>query len=273
MKFFISLLSLYSLAAGAAYDPQHAIWSKLLGSRVKQGVVDYVGFKSDSVELARYVDQIGEVTKSEYEAWPREAQMAYLINAYNAFTVKLVADFYPVESIRDIGEKVGGNLFNKKSKQWKVSEYLVGGKKVVFRAMGKPVTLDEIEHENLRAKFKDPRVHFTLVCGAVSCPFLRSEAYVASKLEAQLEAQGKDFLADPFRNRYDDKKEILFVSKIFDWFNGDFKAHGDLLTFLKKYLPAETLAKVKEKTPIEYLDYDWSLNSKQGRVVSTHGSD
>lgn len=271
MKTIFTLILLgISISAFGAYDAKHETWNKLVAAHVKQGVVDYTGFRTDSAQLTAYLAQLGEVTTAQFEAWSREEKMAYLINAYNAFTVRMISDFYPVDSIRDIGAKVGGNLFNKKSKQWKISEYEVGGKKVVFRAMGKAVTLDEIEHENLRPKFKDPRVHFSLVCGAVSCPFLRSEAYTGARLNEQLDAQGKQFLADPFRNRFDEKKNALFLSKIFDWFSADFKQQGDLLTFVKKYLPSEVAAKVKEGTEIDYLEYDWSLNSKAGRVITTN---
>jgi hypothetical protein len=259
-------LTLFTVVARGAYDSKHALWNQLVSARVKDGVVDYQGLKADSAKLDQYVAQVGEVTAEEYGKWGREDQMAYLINAYNAFTARLITDFYPVDSIRDIGGKVGGGLFNKKSKQWKVSEYQVGDRKVVFRAMGKPVTLDEIEHENLRPIFKDARVHFALVCGAVSCPFLRSEAYVAARLNEQLDAQGKQFLADPFRNRYDGTKNTLYLSKIFDWFSGDFKKDGDVYSFVKKYLPETVVAQIKDKPEIEYLEYDWSLNSRAGKL-------
>ncbi len=259
-------LTFVTLSASAAYDAKHSLWNKILAARVHDGVVDYPGIKADSVELDTYLAQLAEVTAADYEKWPREEKMAYLINAYNAFTARLITDFFPVDSIRDIGGKVGGGLFSRKSKQWKISEYQVGDRKVVFTAMGKPVTLDQIEHENLRPIFKDPRVHCTLVCGAVSCPFLRSEAYVAARLNQQLDAQGVQFLADPFRNRFDEKNNTLRLSSIFKWFGDDFKKEGDLYSFVKKFLAPAVLAKVKGTPDIDFLDYDWSLNSKAGRA-------
>jgi hypothetical protein len=179
----------------------------------------------------------------------------------------MISDFYPVSSIRDIGGMVGGSLFNKKSKQWKVSEYEVRGQKVVFRAMGKPITLDEIEHENLRPIFKDARVHFALVCGAVSCPFLRSEAYTPDALDKQLDNQGEQFLSDPFRNRFSEQENKLYLSKIFDWFSDDFKRdRGNVKEFIKKFLQKPVQAKISEGTSIDFLEYDWSLNNKSGTL-------
>jgi hypothetical protein len=259
------------LSAHAAYDSQHASFTQLLSTNVKDGVVNYEGIKANAPLLEKYLGQVAEVSKAQYDKFGKEEQMAYLINAYNAFTLKMISDFYPVGSIKDIGPKVGGGFFGAGSKQWKVSEYELNGKKVSFQAMGKAVTLDEIEHENLRPIFKDARVHFALVCGAVSCPFLRSEAYTSSKLSEQLDAQGKQFLADAFRNRYDESKKTLYLSKIFDWFSKDFKRDGGgkVYDFVKKYMAPEVVAKAGTNPDIEYITYDWSLNSKAGRVVSS----
>lgn len=260
------LLSFLGTPAFAGYDAEHAAFTKILAAHVKSGVVDYRGIKQEIAALDAYIADLASVTAADFAKMRRDEQAAYLINAYNAFTLKLIADHYPVASIRDIGGKIGGGLFSGKSKQWKVSEYEVNGKKVQFTAMGKPVTLDEIEHDNLRAKFKDPRVHFALVCGAVSCPFLRSEAYTAKRISEQLDSQGKQFLADPFRNRLDEKKNVLYLSKIFDWFGGDFKKSGSLYSFVQKYLPARTTASAAKEPSIEFLDYDWSLNDKAGKL-------
>lgn len=258
---------LVSLSLFADYDREHKVLTELLKTHVKSGVVNYEGLKMDSAKLNSYLDQVGSVTAEQYNLFPAPEKMAYLINAYNAFTLKLISDFYPVGSIRDIGGAVGGGLFNKKSKQWKISEYETQGRKVVFKAMGKPVTLDEIEHENLRPIFKDARVHFALVCGAVSCPFLRSEAYTANSLNSQLDNQGEQFLADPFRNRFNEKENHLYLSKIFDWFSDDFKRDmGNVKEFVKKYLPKAVQSKINDNTKIDYIDYDWSLNNKSGQL-------
>lgn len=261
----LCLIASYPLSLTAGYDPEHVVWTQLLQASVKKGVVDYSQIQKESLKLETYLNQIKSVTPGQYEAFSEAEKMAYLINAYNAYTLKLISDFFPVKSIRDIGGKVGGNLFNKNSKQWRVSEYEANGKKFTLEAMGKPVTLDDIEHENLRPLFKDARVHFALVCGAVSCPFLRSEAYTAKRLSQQLDDQGKQFLADSFRNRFDEKSNTLYLSKIFDWFSGDFKRDaGGIKEFIKPYLPPQTISKVSDNTSISFLEYDWSLNNVSG---------
>lgn len=250
----------------ADYDKDHKIFNNLLKTHVKLGVVNYEGIRKDSAKLNEYLNQIASVTSVQYTAFSKPERMAYLINAYNAFTLKMISDFYPVSSIRDIGALVGGNLFNKNSKQWKVSEYEHQGQKVSFKAMGKNLTLDEIEHENLRPNFEDARVHFALVCGAVSCPFLRSEAYTATSLSSQLDNQGEQFLSDPFRNRFNEAENRLYLSKIFDWFSGDFKRDGGTVKdFVKKYLPKNIQAKINDSTSISFVEYDWSLNNKAGQ--------
>jgi hypothetical protein len=261
----VGLLAM-SFSANASYDAKHTLFTQLLSANVKDGVVNYEGIKASAPVLDQYLGQIAEVTREQFDKLGKEEQMAYLINAYNGFTLKLIADFYPVASIRDIGPKVGGGIFGGGSKQWKISEYEVSGRKVTFKAMGKPVSLDEIEHDNLRANYKDARVHFALVCGAVSCPFLRSEAYTAARLYEQLDAQGRQFHSDPFRNRFDDQKKILYLSKIFDWFSGDFKRDGGgkAYEFIRKFMPAAMAAKAGVNPAIEYIAYDWSLNSKGG---------
>ncbi len=267
-QFLISLLSLIiSQSALAGYDSKHATLTELLKMHVKSGVVNYEGIKSESTKLDSYLAQVKSVSKEQYASFSKPEQMAYLINAYNAYTLKMIIDFYPVQSIRDIGPLVGGSLFNKNSKQWRISEYEVNGKKFTLQAMGKAITLDDIEHENLRPIFKDARVHFALICGAISCPFLQSEAYTAKNLSEQLDSQGNQFLADPFRNRFNETENRLYLSKIFDWFSDDFKRDaGSVKDFIRKYLPKTVQAKINEETSISHLDYDWSLNNKAGRI-------
>ena len=261
------LFCLWSFSLLGAYDSTHALFTGLLKKNVSSGVVNYEGIKADAITLDNYILQIKSVTKDQYEKFPRNEQMAYLMNAYNAYTLKLITDFYPVESIRDIGALVGGSFLSKKSKQWKISEYEIKGKKFTLEAMGRPVTLDELEHDTLRPIFKDARVHFALVCGAVSCPFLRSEAYTSSLVSQQLDQQGQQFLSDPFRNRYDKKENKLYLSKIFDWFDGDFKRDaGDVKNFVKKYLAKNIQDNINEETSISFLEYEWTLNNKPGRL-------
>ena len=264
----IAITLIFSVPLRAEYDPNHSQFTEILKTHVKDGVVNYEGIKKSIGKLESYIQQIKSVTSIQYTSFGKEERMAYLINAYNAYTLKLICDFYPVKSIRDIGSKVGGNLFNKASKQWKVSDYEINGKRFTLEAMGHPVTLDEIEHEHLRPQFNDSRVHFALVCGAVSCPFLRSEAYTAKELSKQLDNQGIQFLADPFRNRFDEKNNTLYLSKIFDWFSGDFKRDaGSVRDFVKKYLPIKLQSSLNDDTSISFIEYDWSLNNVAGKQL------
>ena len=266
MKLFYTVGLLISQLAGAAFDQSHNDLTKVLAENVKAGVVDYAAIKKNPAELDKYLSQIGSISDKDYKSWPKPERMAYLINAYNAFTLKMISDFYPVDSIRSIGARVGGGIFSRKSKQWNISEYEKDGKKVTFKAMGRTITLDEIEHKNLRPNFQDYRVHFALVCGALSCPPLRSEAFTGAKLDQQLDAQGRAFFADPFRNQYDAKSNSLKISKIFDWFHGDFERTGSSVQKVaKKYLPESQGNSLSDETKISFLEYDWSLNDKAPR--------
>lgn len=256
-----SVLVLGVAVSAQAFDESYKKYGEVLFAHVKDGVVDYRGIRERGMPaLEAALADIATVDEATFGTWPKEAQMAYLINTYNAFTLQMIADFFPVKSIREIGGKVGGGLFGRDSKQWKVTKYEVGSKKRMLKAAGKELTLDDIEHEWLRPKYKDARVHFALVCGAKSCPFLRSEPYVAARLVEQLDAQGRQFLGDKFRNRYDAKTDTLQLSKIFDWFSRDFTRNGSLVSFVKPYFPKEWLTGATEASKIEYLDYDWTLN-------------
>ena len=182
--------------------------------------------------------------------------MAFLINAYNAFTVELVLTKYPdLKSIKDLG-----SLFQS---PWK---------KAFVPLLGKTMSLDEIEHENLRAKgrYDDPRVHFAVNCASIGCPMLREEAFVAPRLEAQLDEQALRFMSDRSRNRYDAAAGKLEVSKIFDWYGVDFKQGykgiDSLTGFCARFAgqladaPAAQERIKAQQAPVDFLDYDWRLN-------------
>jgi hypothetical protein len=134
----------------------------------------------------------------------------------------------------------------------------------VVSLFGKQVTLDHVEHDLLRKDYKEPRIHFALVCAARSCPPLRGEPFVADKLDEQLEDQGRTFLNTPSKNRVDSAKRTAYLSKIFKWFGGDFEAQAEsILAFVRPYFVEETAKAMKEGTfQVEYLDYDWSLNDR-----------
>lgn len=218
----------------------HEIWDALLKKHVRpDGFVDYKGFVKDSVQLNKYLALLSSAHPQP--SWGKEEQMAYWINAYNAFTVKLVVDHYPVASIKDI--KRGIPFVNT---VWDIKFIQIGGQ---------AYDLNNIEHGILRKDFKDARIHAAVNCASYSCPRLRAEAFVAGKLDSQLEDAMRTFVNDPLRNRVSaDKAEI---SQIFSWFSGDFKSDaGDIRNFINRY------AKVKLKPggELSYLEYDWKLN-------------
>ncbi|MFV2056415.1 MAG: DUF547 domain-containing protein, partial [Thiohalomonadales bacterium] len=240
------------LTANAAFDQNHSAWNTLLQKYVVDhgdySQVNYKAMKVDEAQLDGYLAEISALTKSEFGSWNRDQQLATLINAYNAFTVKLILKHYPVKSIKDIG-----SFF---TNSWKIT---------FFELFGEKTYLDHIEHDLIRgnAKFSEPRIHFTLVCASVGCPKLSNGAFTASNLESKLEASTRAFLQDKSRNRYVAEKRLLQLSKIFDWYGGDFvKKYGSVQNFVAKYVtpkPAEQLLIAQGKVQFEYLDYDWSL--------------
>jgi hypothetical protein len=256
--------------AYAQFDHSHAAWNALVAKHVvvvdggKASQVRYAGLAQDRAALKAYLDALSRVTPAEFAAWTKPQQMAFLINAYNAFTVEKVLARYPdLKSIRDFG-RVIGNPFKDR----------------FFVLLGSESSLDRVEHELLRARgvYDEPRVHFAVNCASVGCPMLREEAYVAERLDAQLEAQTVRFLSDRTRNRYDPAKNTLEVSKIFDWFKEDWQSGlrgigrdaAPILSreqFLARY--ADALAATPEgrqavrsqKVPLAFLEYDWALNA------------
>lgn len=218
----------------------HDLWDKLLKKHVHaDGFVDYKGFVKDSTELNKYLKLLSSAHPQP--AWSKEEQMAYWINAYNAYTVKLIIDHYPIASIKDI--KKGIPFVNT---VWDIK---------FIKIEGKTYDLNNLEHGILRKDFKDARIHAAINCASYSCPRLRNEAFVASKLDAQLDDAMRTFVNDPLRNRVTaDKAEI---SQIFSWFSGDFKRDaGTIRAYINRYAKVQ----LKETGKISYIDYDWSLN-------------
>jgi hypothetical protein len=200
--------------------------------------VRYAGMAADRAALQAYLASLSSVPEAEFETWKPPDQVAFLVNAYNAFTVEKVLTRYPgLGSIRDFG-RFFGNPF----------------KDEFFSLLGRRASLDWIEHDTLRKRYREPRLHFALNCAAVSCPMLRAEAYAGARLEAQLEDQARRFLSDASRNRYRDGR--LEVSRIFDWYGDDFEPRD---RYFQRY--AALLGMAPGASPrLRFLDYDWSLN-------------
>jgi len=253
MKIRIGLLMLLVIAVcytgktqpkgNSDHAPSNALWTKVLKKYVNQsGLVDYKGLLKDRSELNQYLSLLSSNPPSD--KWSTNEKKAYWINAYNAFTVKLILDHYPVKSIKDIGPAIQIPFVNT---PWAKKFFKIGGEEM---------KLDEIEHSILRKQFNDPRIHFTLVCASRSCPKLRKEAYEAATLEQQLDDQGRAFLGDRSKNIISTDK--LQLSKIFSWFKGDFTKNGSLIDFLNKFSPV----RIDKNADIDYLDYNWNLNEQ-----------
>jgi hypothetical protein len=218
------------------------IYAELLKKYVKNGVVDYQGFKNEEVKLDKYLQVLENINTGSLS---RNEQFAFYINAYNAWTIKLVLSGYPgVKSIKDLGG-------------WFSSPW----EKKLCRVDGDLITLDDIENNILRPRFKDPRVHFAINCASKSCPPLRGEPYNGGTLDQQLDDSTQTFINDPKSNRLEDDE--LYVSKIFYWYGEDF--NYDIIGFFLKYAEADLKKQLERKSgaiQIQYLDYDWSLNGK-----------
>ena len=172
--------------------------------------------------------------------WSKEEQLAYWINAYNAFTIKLILDHYPVKSIKEIG-----GIIPFVNSSWDIR---------FIHIENQTYDLNNLEHGILREHFEEPRIHFAINCASISCPSLRNEAYTAQNLEDQLNEQAIAFLNNPAKNKLEG--DPIRVSRIFQWFRGDFVKNGNLVEFLNRYAPTQIEAQVD----VKYLKYDWRLN-------------
>ena len=251
-----------SRAQPAGFDHSHAAWTALLrkhvrllrGGQVTQ--VAYAAFKTDRPALKAYLDSLAAVAPATFGGWTRAERQAFLINAYNASTVELILTRYPnLKSIKELGSLL--------SSPWKPKW---------ISLLGTQVSLDDLEHAMLRKRgdYDDPRVHFAVNCASIGCPALREEAFVATKLDAQMDEQTLRFMSDRTRNRYNPQRGRLELSKIFDWYGEDFRlGHRGVVSlpvFAARY--AEVLADApadRERlragnVGIAYTDYDWALN-------------
>ncbi len=239
MKFLKIIFLLLLTQKSFSFDHTHSSWQKVLTENVhlknKQSLVDYKKIKSTPLDLNKYLMELTSLSREEYDKFTRDQKLSLMINAYNAFTIKLVIDHYPVKSIKDIS-----TLFSS------------AFKKDFFTFLGHQRNLDWIEHEVIRKKFKEPRIHFALVCASISCPNLQAKAFTEKNLESLLQSSATYFINNTNKNDY--KDGTLYLSKIFKWYRLDFKG---LIPFIKKYSKKKEMTK---DTPISWLNYNWDLN-------------
>jgi hypothetical protein len=224
----------------------HSAFDQLLRKFVDaDGWVDYQKLGEQVAKLDAYLETVRD---APFQTLSRNEKLALLINAYNACTLRIILDHYPVKSIKDIPDAWG-------SERWEI-----GGMKL---------SLDQLEHEQIRPKFKEPRIHFALVCAAIGCPILRNQAYIGEQIEAQLEQQTRRTHQSDRWFEYDRAKGTLHLTKLYDWYRDDFKqASGSLLNYVAQFSePLATDIQRGQPPRIEFMGYDWNLNdlSKRNR--------
>ena len=256
------LSTMINVSAFANFDHSHGIWNKLAQDHVhmiqdgQASQVDYQSFLQQRKVLHSYLSQLSAVSPQEFSTWSKSQRLAFLINAYNAYTVELILTGYPkLQSIKDLG-----SLFKS---PWK---------KEFVPLLGKTRSLDDIEHGMIRkvGDYNEPRIHFAVNCASIGCPALLNEAFTGDKLEQQLEAVTHAFLRDRTRNRYNARTGRVEISKIFDWYSKDFErgwgGWHKFDQFLAQYADSLTdTPQAKQRllaggTRVKYLNYDWKLN-------------
>ncbi|HEU5310184.1 MAG TPA: DUF547 domain-containing protein [Candidatus Eisenbacteria bacterium] len=251
-----SWITLFGVPPAAYGDVAHRDWDDLVRRHVRGDRVDYDGFQRDRTILRRYLESLREPVPG----LARGDEIALWINAYNAATIDLI--------VRERIQR-GGRLRS-------IKDIPAPWTRPRWRIAGAERTLDEIEHEILRKRFPDPRLHFALVCASRSCPALRPVAYRGAFLDAQLDSAARAFVRDPARNRFDPVDGTIQVSKIFDWYAKDFAVavrdealerwygpeRGAVIAYAARYLDPSTVARLRSsKVRVVFSSYDWSLNS------------
>lgn len=230
----------------------HDLFDRLLRDHVDgEGLIDYDAFAT-SAEFQTYLASLGH---ADLPGLGRDERLALWVNAYNAWTIELINRHGERKSIRNINRTLG----------------LLGGKgpwkERLAEVAGEILTLDEIEHDIIRERFEEPRIHFALVCAALGCPPLRREAYVGNRLDAQLEDQTRRFLRDsPSKNRVDVEDGVVYLSPIFDWYREDFPEGAEGLGgYLAGFHPPGPVRELLEsgRFAVRFTEYDWSLNGRR----------
>lgn len=224
----------------------HHLWDEVLNAHVADGQVDYQGVAKDK-RFAEYLATLNQIDPNELPT--RADRLAFWINAYNAFAVKGIIDGYSPRSL------------------WRRYRFFIARD---YRVGGETINLYDLERSLLVPGFKEPRIHFAIVCASVSCPKLRSSAYLGEELDRQLDEAARAFINDPSKNRFDRENHVAQLSMIFNWFTDDFVAHsGSVMQYVMHYVNDSTLIHELGQSPytIEFLDYDWSLNGTPPRSV------
>ncbi len=233
----------------APHDFSHRVFDELLRTHVKDGRVNYPGIQSDE-RLTTYLMQLDRVDPNALPT--RDDRLAFWINAYNAFAIKGILDRLSPATL------------------WGRYRYFLARD---YRVGGRTINLYDLERKLLIPDFREPRVHFAIVCASTSCPKLQSWAYSGEQLNEQLDRAAREFINDPARNRFDRRRKVVSLSMIFKWFREDFEAAaGSLPAYVARYVTDVDLANDLTAAPysIEFLDYDWSLNGPEPFTEERH---
>ena len=242
------LFSLLSVPAASAETFDHSQFDQILKAYVDdQGLVDYNRIAAD----LRFKSYMQQLKSARTDRLNRDGRLAFWINSYNAITIDKVIKWKPKKSVRETA--IPG--------LWTSTRFFTSREHTVA---GKLLSPDDIEHEILRKQLKDPRIHFAIVCASSSCPQLARYAYTAENVQHQLEEETRKYINSDRGLRIDSAKDTLYLSKLFDWFSGDFvNEAGSVLAFIKPYLDPDDLAFVEREPKIDYIHYNWALNARE----------
>ena len=251
-----------------SYAPYADVLSKYVD---KEGLVNYKALKANREDLDRFTRELADLDSAVYTTWTYKEKIAFWINAYNALTLQVIVDRYPIKAGVIASAKYPKNSIRQISGVWD---------KITFPVMGKPMTLEDIEQGTLRKKFAEPRIHFALVCAAMGCPRPRDEPYTGDKLEGQFADQTRSFVAEHTKFHTGQERDLVHISPIFKWFGEDFvPTYGTsmefaghepeeraVLNYLSKYLSEQDQQYLEQGDyQIKYLDYDWTLNEQPSK--------
>jgi hypothetical protein len=272
MKFVLILLliitSLLLTENQKRFD--HTLFNDILQKYVIDGWVNYKGIKSEKTKLDSYLKKLEQVDAKEFELWPKENQMTFWINAYNAITIEGILVNYPI--------KYGGLIARMRFPKNSIRQIKNFWDTVFIKVMDREITLNNIEHDILRGQFQDPRIHFVLVCASIGCPLLENQAFTEFDLSQRLEKSTSDFINNTEKVLLNKEENKLFLSSIFDWYKEDFestpqlpaelttfpKEYRGVIAFILKYLPEDQrLFILNNKPKIDFFGYSWALNEKQ----------
>lgn len=239
-------IGLTHAAMAAPFD--HSRFDQILSAYVNnKGLVDYNGIAKNPMFKA-YMESLETTDPGKMST---NEQLAFWLNAYNAVTIDKVIKWKPKKSVRET--LIPGI--------WTSTKFFTTRK---HKVAGKPMSQDDIEHDILRKQFKDPRIHFAIICASSSCPPLPRYAYTEENVHAKLEEETRKYINSGRGTRIDYAENTLYLSKLFDWFAGDFELKaGTVLDFIKPFLKEDAMTFLKRKPKIAYIHYDWSLNAQE----------